>query len=248
MLVDFDLRFENHADAILSTDFPDGLTEVVTCLEQFRVPILELIQGGGGEGPGTQRLRKCLAASGWSKKNIKIETKIDGTISESQSHEIDHVKAFNFGSNTKRTLALEIEWNNKDPFFDRDLESFRRLHSNGAISVGIIVTRGQGLNESIPKFIAEEVDRRGIHSVQNLLDEDELEYAPTKRQRELLEKRISLHSARESFGQSFSHVFVADKFGKATTHWEKLIDRIDRGVANPCPIVCIGLPESAIER
>jgi hypothetical protein len=29
-------------------------------------------------------------------------------------------------------LALEIEWNN--PFFDRDLENFKRLHANGAIS------------------------------------------------------------------------------------------------------------------
>jgi Restriction endonuclease BglII len=33
-------------------------------------------------------------------------------------------------------VALEIEWNNKDPFFDRDLENFKRLHAEGAISVG----------------------------------------------------------------------------------------------------------------
>ncbi|HSV23752.1 MAG TPA: BglII/BstYI family type II restriction endonuclease [Xanthobacteraceae bacterium] len=39
-------------------------------------------------------------------------------------------------------MALEIEWNNKDSFFDRDLENFKRLHADGAISVGIIVMRG----------------------------------------------------------------------------------------------------------
>lgn len=42
-------------------------------------------------------------------------------------------------------LALEIEWNNKDPFFDRDLENFKRLHAEGAISVGVLITRGASL-------------------------------------------------------------------------------------------------------
>ena len=51
------------------------------------------------------------------------------------THEIDHIRDCNLG-----TLALEIEWNNKDPFFDRDLENFQRLHEDGAISVGIVLT------------------------------------------------------------------------------------------------------------
>jgi hypothetical protein len=36
---------------------------------------------------------------------------------------------------------LEIEWNNKDPFYDRDLNNFRLLFDLRAISVGIIITR-----------------------------------------------------------------------------------------------------------
>ena len=47
---------------------------------------------------------------------------------EAISHEIDHVKKFD-----KFMLALEIEWNTEDPFFDRDLENFKRLHADGAI-------------------------------------------------------------------------------------------------------------------
>ena len=50
---------------------------------------------------------------------------------------MDHVKRYD-GTGV---IALEIEWNNKDPFFDRDLENFKRLHAEGAISVGIV--RGQ---------------------------------------------------------------------------------------------------------
>mgnify|MGYP002715700711 CR=1 FL=1 len=51
------------------------------------------------------------------------------------------------------TLALEIEWNNKDPFFDRDLENFHRLHAQSVISVGIIVTRGRSLQAALPGIV-----------------------------------------------------------------------------------------------
>ncbi len=41
----------------------------------------------------------------------------------------------------KNRVALEIEWNNKDPFFDRDLNNFRLLFDLRAVSVGIVLTR-----------------------------------------------------------------------------------------------------------
>ncbi len=34
-----------------------------------------------------------------------------------------------------------MQWNNKDPFFDRDLNNFRLLFEPRAIHVGIIITR-----------------------------------------------------------------------------------------------------------
>lgn len=45
----------------------------------------------------------------------------------------------------KKRVALEFEWNNKDPFFDRDLNNFRLLFELRAIHVGIIVTRATEL-------------------------------------------------------------------------------------------------------
>jgi len=39
---------------------------------------------------------------------------------------------------------------------------------------------------------------------------------------------------------------VSNKFGQATTHWEKLIHRVERGVGNPCPLLLIGLPASIV--
>jgi len=47
----------------------------------------------------------------------------------------------------RNRVALEIEWNNKDPFYDRDLNNFRLLFDLRAISVGIIITRCDNLQE-----------------------------------------------------------------------------------------------------
>ena len=41
----------------------------------------------------------------------------------------------------KNRVALEVEWNNKDPFFDRDLNNFRLLFDLRAIDAGVIITR-----------------------------------------------------------------------------------------------------------
>lgn len=46
-------------------------------------------------------------------------------------------------------VAVEMEWNNKDPFYDRDLINFQALHREGAIAIGVIVTRGPGLQALI---------------------------------------------------------------------------------------------------
>jgi hypothetical protein len=46
-------------------------------------------------------------------------------------------------------VALEIEWNNNDPFYDRDLNNFRLLFDLRAISMGVIITRCDELQEIV---------------------------------------------------------------------------------------------------
>jgi hypothetical protein len=41
----------------------------------------------------------------------------------------------------KGKVALEVQWNNKTEFYDRDLNNFRRLFELQVIDVGVIVTR-----------------------------------------------------------------------------------------------------------
>ncbi len=202
------------------------------------IPIEEIIAGGGGECRGTQRLRRALAQRGWPKFTFTVERRINGVRSESVSHEIDHVRCLPGGR-----LALEIEWNNKDPFYDRDLENFKRLHADGAISVGIIVTRGKSLHDNMRLMVRRFLDERGIDGFAEMA---RWGYSPTAKQRAAIFSRTERTKTPVSFREAFVEKFVADKFGEATTHWRKLEDRVHRGVGNPCPLVLIGLPESVV--
>jgi hypothetical protein len=222
----FQVEFHSHAKAILEVDFPDALTEFVEALDNATIPIEEIIAGGGGEAKGTQRLRRRLADLQWPKTNFVVERRINGVPRESQSHEVDHVREFPDG----RRVALEIEWNNKDPFYDRDLENFKRLHADGAISVGVIVTRGRSLHENMRDLVRRFLDERQIQGFQEMRAWG---YEPTSKQRAAITKRMTRKKDPLTFREAFSGKFVADKFGEATTHWRKLEDRVHRGVGNP---------------
>jgi len=225
----------HHAEAILEHDMSSAVDELEAVLLDATIPVEELVYGGGGEGELTQRLRRALADThGWKKHIFEIKKIVDGVEKESISHEIDHVKVFATG-----TFALEIEWNNKDPFFDRDLENFKRLHADGVISIGAIVTRGTSLQEGMCDLIEEFAKREEVDG----LDKLSKFYTPTPRQKGIIERTTK---SKGSFERGWAHAFVADKFGEATTHWRKLQDRVDRGVGNPCPLLLIGIPKNIV--
>ena len=196
-----------------------------------------MIAGGGGKSPITKKLEAQFNEHSWAKKNFDYRLIVDGESRKSRSHEIDHFRAVP----RLPGIALEIEWNNKDPFFDRDLENFQRLHAQGIISAGIIVTRGSDLQATMTARIEDFLRRSGI--------EDEAPLTAlgmkdrTARQRDFVTRAMA---SGADFAAAFARFFVSDKFGPATTHWAKLADRIHRGVGNPCPLLLIGLPSTAI--
>lgn len=231
----FEILTLHHAEAILMHDMQQAITEIENTLSEISLPAREVILGGGGEGALTQRIRRTLADEySWTKHNFEIKKIVDGEEKESISHEIDHVKAFQKG-----TFALEIEWNNKDPFYDRDLENFKRLHADGVISIGAIITRGTSLQNNLKEIVEKFAKLEQIDSLEKVKNY----YLPTQRQIKMIE-----HTAetKGDFAKGWAHVFVADKFGEATTHWRKLEDRVHRGVGNPCPLLLIGLPNTIV--
>lgn len=226
----------HHAEAILKHDMPEAVDELEAVLSAISIPVAELVRGGGGEGELTQRLRRSLSDDyGWKKHSFEIKKIVDGQEKESISHEVDHVKRFPSG-----VFALEIEWNNKDPFYDRDLENFKRLHADGVISIGAIITRGVSLHEGLRDLIEAFARKQGVDGIDKLSEF----YVPTARQRDLIEKNAN---SKGSFEKGWAHAFVSDKFGEATTHWRKLEDRVHRGVGNPCPLLLIGIPREVVK-
>jgi len=234
----FDIATCNHAGAILSVDFPKVSGELETALLDLHIPAEELIGSGGGEAPSTQRLRRRLYAENWPKHHFDFRLIVDGRETVSNSHEIDHVRRTKAG-----TIALEIEWNNKDPFFDRDLENFQRLHAQSAISVGVLITRGASLQTDMLTIIQNCIEKHGFAGESDMVDSFGMKDR-TRRQRDKVQR---LTEKGIPFAEAFSKQFVSDKFGAATTHWQKLKDRIDRGVGSPCPLLLIGLPASIID-
>lgn len=234
----FEFEIKNHARAIFSVDFPAQAQELVDALLDIKIPAEELVGSGGGEAKSTQRLRNRLYQSDWNKHNFVFRSFVDGVEQNAISHEIDHVRR-----SAEGTIALEIEWNNKDPFFDRDLENFQRLHAQSVISLGAIVTRGESLQNALPGIVERCLRKHGV------VDEAGLSvfemYDRTARQRKIVKDMMDRHGY--DYATSFSKQFVSDKFGQATTHWKKLEDRIHRGVGNPCPLFLVGIPASVVE-
>jgi hypothetical protein len=152
-----------YADVILRESFPDRFEDLVSALAGFHPTLDELRQGGGGRTVFVKRFDDSLKAlrggvgEVWDKRNIEIEKfiRVDGSevrTTRTRDHEID---MFGFGTVAEPVpgVAVEMEWNNKDPFYDRDLVSFQALHQEGAIAIGVIVTRSSALQDAIGKTV-----------------------------------------------------------------------------------------------
>lgn len=121
-----------HASAILAADFPLEWKDIVDLLTQFKLCKTWLKEPGGRKSKVSDAIDTFLHKRGWHEKQFSTSVKVDEKVFDSPTHKVDCYK---------NHVALEIEWNNKDPFFDRDLNNFRLLFELRAISVGVIITR-----------------------------------------------------------------------------------------------------------
>lgn len=127
-----------HACAILKNDFPKEWRDIIEVLSSFRLRKSHIAKPGGRKSDVSSVLDTAFNARGWRERKFDTSVVIDTTELKSPTHKVDCYK---------NQVALEIEWNNKDPFFDRDLNNFRLLFDLRAISVGVIVTRRDELQE-----------------------------------------------------------------------------------------------------
>jgi len=172
----YDVFEWRHALTIIENDFPDEWKDLCEVLENFRLKKSWIKEAGGRKSKISEAIDSQFESRGWIEKGFATKVVVDGSERDNPTHKIDCYK---------NRIALEVEWNNKDEFYDRDLNNFRILFELSAISVGVIITRS-----------------------------DELQSVFT----ELGKRHVS-----------------------STTHWTKLIPRIEGGGAGGCPVVAFGI-------
>jgi len=132
----YEIHEWRHASAVLMRDFPAEWEEIAAVLLDFRLLKSRVLVPGGSKSFIAGAIDQALTERGWQERQFKTAITVDDRTEQSPTHKVDCYKG---------KVGLEIEWNNKDPFFDRDLNNFRLLFDLRALSVGIIVTRSDEL-------------------------------------------------------------------------------------------------------
>jgi hypothetical protein len=226
----YEVYFTRFADSIINDHFKDAKAELEDILNSFYIDEKQIVEGGGGRSSITQALAALIDKYGWLKANIESEHHVRGKVLTSESHEVDHYKSFEQGN-----IGLEIEWNNKDPFYDRDLENFRKLHQIGELSLGIIITRGASLQRELLQVYTRFLEELYPFDMAKLLTR----ISSSDNAKNLIAKFIGL--PKEESIKRIAAALYYSKYGAATTHMDKLLLRLNRGVGNPCPFILIGI-------
>ncbi|MFP3342666.1 BglII/BstYI family type II restriction endonuclease [Halomonas sp. SIMBA_159] len=125
-----------HPIPILKNDFHSEWVDILEVLSTYVLRRSDIISPGRNKSPISAYLDGELYRRGWEERKFNVNIDVDNNSMNTPTHKIDCYK---------NRIGLEIEWNNKDPFYDRDLNNFRLLHQLNIISVGVIVTRASSL-------------------------------------------------------------------------------------------------------
>jgi hypothetical protein len=147
-LVPDDLRAMYHvkewrnATGILETACQEEWENVIAVLRKFRLYRSEVLAKGGAKSPIAKRIDGHFYSLGWTERKFNTAIIVDDHKYASPTHSVDCFKG---------RVGVEVEWNNKDPFFDRDLNNYRLLFDLRVMDVGIIITRTFGLRSIYPE-------------------------------------------------------------------------------------------------
>jgi hypothetical protein len=164
----FDVFDWRNGCAILKTVHPSEWSDVAAVLAGFELRHSQLVEKGKNKTETAKILDTALRDKGWKPRAFDTRIVVDNESLPSPTHEIDCFK---------NKVALEVEWNNKDPFFDRDLNNFRLLYDLRVIDLGIVITRSTEL-------------QKWLHENRELLERDSGTYGGSTTHFEKLRPKI----------------------------------------------------------
>lgn len=148
----------NHALEILTQAFPSEWANLEDCLRRLSITTDDLREAGGNETNIPKKFDDALYPYGWREIRISGDLHIKffprqaeqrGRFS-STPYEEKIIQGYIDGHNIdflKGRVAFDLEWNSKDQTFDRDLLAMRTYYDCDIVSVGVIITRAQELND-----------------------------------------------------------------------------------------------------
>jgi hypothetical protein len=128
----YDVREWRNGLAILAAARPAEWNDILAVLRGFALLRSDILKPGGSKSDIAGKLDGHFTSLGWREKQFDTRIVVDSVEHAAPTHKVDCYK---------NRVALEVEWNNKDPFYDRDLNNFRLLFELRAIDVGVIITR-----------------------------------------------------------------------------------------------------------
>src|SRR5262245_30455801 len=100
----FTIEERGHACAILASDFPNELKDILDCLRQFSLPRSHIIAKGGARSLISKGIDGFFLARGWKETQFNIKIEVDRVEIPIPTHHID---------NYRNRVGIEVEWNNK---------------------------------------------------------------------------------------------------------------------------------------
>lgn len=170
----YEVREWRNALVVLAGAHSKEWEDLLAVLRAFRLRHTWVVAAGGGRSQIPIFIDGELAKRGWKKQ--RFETRVSVTLVEEKPRGREAQQAqrrrrekeaigdplrlvvhdelqMNYDSPThevdmfKNRVAVEVEWNNKTEFYDRDLNNFRLLFELRVVDVGVIITRSDELRE-----------------------------------------------------------------------------------------------------
>ena len=112
-------------------------------LRGFALLKSDILKPGGSKALISSKLDLQFTKLDWVEKKFDTKIVVDTAEHIAPTHKVDCYKNW---------VALEVEWNNEDPFYDRDLNNFRLLLDLRAIDAGVIISRCTELQQIFNKL------------------------------------------------------------------------------------------------
>lgn len=145
----YEIHEWRHAASVFNTIHPAEWAELMDVLTRFRLNKSYIVVPGKNKSKVAIFFDNELGSVGWREIEFDTEISVDHTQKTRRKKVVLKRDQYPVPTHKvdcyKEQIALEVEWNNKDPFFDRDLNNFRLLFDLRTVDVGIIITRTDDL-------------------------------------------------------------------------------------------------------